>query len=128
MFPETFQALLPMYKDGKKGLIFDYEGEPVPYRIIQAQFDRAFRWAELPYRGTHVMRHGGCRRIYNEHGDLSIAQQMLGNSDLKTTLIYAKRQASALTQVAQSHWDRKFEGGLKLIASDYTDCTSPKIS
>jgi len=128
MFPETFQALLPMYKDGKKGLIFDYEGEPVPYRIIQAQFDRAFRWAELPYRGTHVMRHGGCRRIYNEHGDLSIAQQMLGNSDLKTTLIYAKRQASALTQVAQSHWDRKFEGGLKLIASDCTDCTSPKIS
>ncbi len=125
MFPETFEALLPMYQEGKKGLIFQMEGEPVPYRVIQAQFDRAFKWAGLPYRGTHVMRHGGCRRIYNENGDLSLAQQLLGNSDLKTTLVYAKRQASALTLVSEKHWEKKFEGGLKLIASD---CNDPKNS
>ncbi len=128
MFPESFEALVPLYREGKKGLIFECEGEPIPYRVIQAQFDRAFKWAGLPYRGTHVMRHGGCRRIYNEQGDLSIAQQMLGNSDLKTTLVYAKRQASALTRVAEKHWEKKFEGGLKLIANAESDCTGSKNS
>ena len=61
------------------------------------------------------MRHGGCRRVYNqEGGDLAVAQQLLGNSDLKSTLVYAKRDASALTQVAQKHWDKK---NLRLVAS-----------
>jgi site-specific recombinase XerD len=54
------------------------------------------------------MRHGGCRRVYNEGGgDLAVAQQLLGNSDLKSTLVYAKRSASALTEVAEKQWREK---------------------
>jgi site-specific recombinase XerD len=83
------------------------EGEPLKYRAIQAHYDRAFERAKLPYRGTHVMRHGGCRRVFNEVAELPIAQQLLGNSDLKTTLVYAKRHASALTKVAHKYWERK---------------------
>lgn len=116
MFPESHEALVSMYDKSKTGLVFEWEGNPIPYRVIQAQFDRAFQNAGLPYRGTHVMRHGGCRRIYNGHGDISLAQQILGNSDLKTTLVYAKRQASALTQVSQKHWEKKQAGG------NSTDC------
>lgn len=74
------------------------------------------------------MRHGGCRRIYNENEDLSLAQQLLGNSDLKTTLLYAKRQASALTQVSEKHWEKKFGSGPKLIANASSDCNDPKNS
>jgi len=107
MFPESHEALMSIYEKSKTGLIFEWESKPIPYRVIQAHFDRAFQNAGFPYRGTHVMRHGGCRRIYNEHGDLSLAQQILGNSDLKTTLVYAKRQASALTQVSQEHWEKR---------------------
>jgi site-specific recombinase XerD len=44
--------------------------------------------------------------VYNETGDLAVAQQLLGNADLETTLVYAKRQKSALTKVAATHWER----------------------
>ena len=51
--------------------------------------------------------HGGCRRVFNEVGEIPIAQQLLGNADLKTTLVYAKRRASALTKVAHDYWGKK---------------------
>lgn len=107
MFPEVFEALAKYIRPGATGMLFHLDGKPIPYRTIQSHYDRSFRRAELPYRGTHVMRHGGCRRVFNEVGELSIAQQLLGNADLKTTLVYAKRHAGALTKVAQGYWERK---------------------
>jgi len=106
MFPETFEALSALYEPGAKGLIFQAEGSHLEYGTIQRTYDRSFQKASLPYSGTHVMRHGGCRRVYNEQGDLAVAQQLLGNSDLKSILVYAKRNASALTEVAQRHWEK----------------------
>ncbi len=35
-----------------------------------------------------------------------MAKQLLGNKDLRTTLIYVQRDVSALTDVAQLHWKR----------------------
>ena len=108
MFPETFDALMKLHHEGAKGLVFGTKGSHLEYRDIKRTFNRAFRMAGLPYNGTHIMRHGGCRRVLNqERGDLGVAQQLLGNSSLKTTLFYAKRDASALTDVAQKHWDRR---------------------
>jgi signal transduction histidine kinase len=40
-----------------------------------------------------------------------VAQQLLGNADLSSTLIYAKRHKSALTKVSDLHWERKNGGG-----------------
>jgi site-specific recombinase XerC len=107
MFPEVFEALQGIKQPGKTGLLFHIDGKPIPYRIIQCHFNRSFKRAELPYRGTHVMRHGGCRRVFNEVAELPIAQQLLGNSDLKTTLVYAKRHAGALTKVVHGYWEKK---------------------
>lgn len=45
--------------------------------------------------------------MFNEVAELSIAQQLLGNSDLKTTLVYAKRHAGALTKVVHGYWDKR---------------------
>jgi hypothetical protein len=50
------------------------------------------------------MRHGGCRDVYNSTGDLAISQQNLGNTSIKSTMVYAKREASAQTKVAQKRW------------------------
>jgi hypothetical protein len=47
--------------------------------------------------------------VYNETGDLSIAQQLLGNSDIETTLVYARRHKGVLTKLAESHWSRRSE-------------------
>jgi len=108
MFPETFKALKAIQMEKSSGLISQWEGRHLEYREIQSAYDRAFKKLGLSYRGTHIMRHGGCRRVYNEEGgDLAVAQQLLGNSDLKSTLVYAKRSASALTEVAEKQWREK---------------------
>jgi integrase len=107
LFPEAFEALASLYRDGQSGLVFSLGNEPIPYKTIQCRYDLAFKKAGLPYSGTHVMRHGGCRRVFNEVSDIPIAQQLLGNADLKTTLVYAKRHASALTKVAHDYWQKK---------------------
>jgi len=107
MFPETFAVLSKLHNERAKGLIFELNGTHLEYRAIQSAYDRSFREAGLPFTGTHVMRHGGCRRVYNQVGDLAVAQQLLGNADLKSTMVYAKRDASALTEVAQKHWQKK---------------------
>ena len=107
MFPETFEALAGLWREGSTGLVFTTDAEPIPYKTIQCHYDASFKKAGLPYRGTHVMRHGGCRRVFNEVGEIPIAQQLLGNVDMKTTLIYAKRHASALTKVAHQYWEKK---------------------
>ena len=74
--------------------------------------------AGLPYRGMHIMRHGGCRNIYNRTGDFSVAQQHLGNKSYKTTLVYAQREAKALTKVAQEMWN-SHERGRNWSQSDF---------
>jgi integrase len=108
LFPGSYDALKSVFIVGGQGLIFrNSNGSFFTYRQIQAAYNRAFVRARLPYRGTHVLRHGGTRNVYNETGDLSIAQQILGNSDMETTLVYARRHKGALTKLAESHWGRE---------------------
>jgi integrase len=117
LFPDAFEALKSMFVVGGQGLIFkNPNGSFFTYRQIQAAYDRAFIGARLPYRGTHVLRHGGTRNVYNETGDLSIAQQILGNSDVETTLVYARRHKGALTKLAESHWE-KHQGSEGCVAN-----------
>jgi integrase len=116
IFPETHDALQVMFQknpDQKSGLIFAIDGVPLEYRQIQHAYDYAFKRAGLPYTGTHVLRHGGCRNLYNENGDLSVAQQLLGDKSEQATKVYARRKASALTEVAEAHWQEKVANGVE---------------
>jgi integrase len=109
LWSETFAALKAVYRLGGKGLLFGLTPtEPFPYRTIQAAYDAAFEDTGLPYRGTHVLRHGGTRRVYNATGgDLAVAQQLLGNADLESTLVYAKRDKRALRNLVEKDWQTK---------------------
>jgi len=60
LFPEAYQALMELYEENKKGLVFQIDGRHIEYRLIQFWYDKSFKMAGLPYRGTHIMRHGGC--------------------------------------------------------------------
>lgn len=111
LFPEAYHALMEL--KAVKGLVFQIEGRHLEYRLIQFWYDWSFKKAGLPYRGTHIMRHGGCRNLYNEVPDLAVAQQLLGNTSIKTTTIYAKRHKGALTQVAHAKWAKLDETGRK---------------
>lgn len=108
LFPESYKALLDIYSAGKKGLIFLQEsGEIFGYRSIQQRFNTAFKNAGLDYSATHVMRHGGCRNIYNRFPDLAVAKQHLGNSDIKSVMVYAQRSTEALNEVAKELWQKR---------------------
>ncbi len=91
------------------GLIFTQpNGEILTYRQIQFAYDNAFKNAGLPYTGTHIMRHGGASNIYNKtNGDLSMVQAITGNRDMKSALVYAHRDSSALKEFARKDWATK---------------------
>jgi integrase len=109
MMPAVWTELQKLWRPGLTGLVFrdPLTGSFWPYRAVQYRFNRAFEKTGLPYRSTHVMRHGGTRKSFDESsGDIGVAQQLLGNRDRKTVDIYAQRSASALTQYVDGQWDR----------------------
>lgn len=111
LFPEAFHALLGMGAGKGRGLVFGNSPlSPLSFRQIQAAYDPAFKRADLPYKGTHVLRHGGCRRVLNETGDLTLAQQQLGNADIGTTMVYAKREKAALRKHVEAAWKKEAPG------------------
>jgi len=112
VFPESYEALQLMLERTrfvKSDFLFELGCKHLEYRQIQHAYDIAFRRAGLPYRGTHVLRHGGCRNLYNESGDLSVAQQLLGDKSEEAARVYAQRKVSALTEVAEVHWQKKLK-------------------
>jgi integrase len=69
-------------------------------------YDKAFKRAGLDFSGTHIMRHGGTRLVYNQFSDLEVAKQLLGNSDMDSVLTYAVRDTGALNKVARLAWKK----------------------
>jgi len=105
LFPESYYALKGLERNGNNGLVFHDGGNHFEYRQIEFAYNKAFSLAGLPYRGTHIMRHGGTRLVYNATKDLEVAKQILGNRDIQTVQVYAQRDATALTQFAQERWN-----------------------
>jgi integrase len=113
LFPPAYAALRELFFVGAKGLVFQSpEGTFFEYRQIQRAYNIAFKKAGLPYRSTHVMRHGGCRAVYNETGDLGLAAQILGNVSPDTVNVYAKRHKSALTNFCKTKWQQGSDSNL----------------
>lgn len=114
LFPVTHQVLSDLYaKLVKKhkaptGLVFhDGNHKPLSYRQVQYAYDKAFKKADLPYRGTHILRHGGCRRVYRKIRNLETARQLLGNTTIQNTVIYAEAKGEALMAAARKEWKEK---------------------
>ena len=85
VFPETFKALKSIFQIGVKDLIFlDEKDNFFSYKKIQNAYNRAFKLSGLNYTGTHVIRHGGCRNVFNETKDIGVAAQILGNVSMET--------------------------------------------
>lgn len=102
---ETFKILYEARSStGNTGLAFSDNDQPLEYRWIQHAYDTAFKKAGLPYRGTHVMRHGGTRKVYNDTRDMAVAAQLLGNTTQQSVQVYAKRHTDALNEYVRQRW------------------------
>jgi integrase len=106
MLPPVFEALRGLWRPGVSGLVFrGDDGGFLGYRWVQYRYDQTFERLGLPYRSTHVMRHGGTRKTFNETGgDRDIAAQQLGNR--AAVEVYAKRSTRAFTEYAEEQWRR----------------------
>lgn len=81
-------------------------GSLLNYRAIESAYNRAFVKAGLSFTGTHILRHGGARRLFDStNGDWGATKQLLGNSDMRTVQIYANRSSKALTDVSKLQWN-----------------------
>lgn len=109
MLPEVFTMLRRLWKPGAKGLVFAPprgDQDFFSYRQVQYRYNKTFERLGLAYSSTHIMRHGGTRKTFDETGgDYGIAGQQLGNSDRKSIETYAQRSVHAFTSYAARQWD-----------------------
>lgn len=104
LFKQSYDALKSFLNESSVDLVFSQNGKPLEFRAIQYAYTKAFKKAGLPYLGTHVLRHGGTRRVYNKTSDLAIAGQLLGNKEIKSITTYAQRDVNAITEFAKDEW------------------------
>ncbi|MGK5088961.1 hypothetical protein WDW86_15490 [Bdellovibrionota bacterium FG-2] len=105
LFPEAFEALMKLYSPGKKGLVFSFEGRPLEYRHIEHAYNMSFERAALPFRGTHIMRHGGVTYVWKQSGGNALAaKRHAGLKDNKTLATYAHDDDEAIENLNNSEW------------------------
>lgn len=85
--------------------LFINDNIPEFYKIKNA-YTKAFKRAGLPYSSTHILRHGGCSRLFNiSGGNIIIASQILGNSQEETIRTYAHGYNNSLKNFTNGLWD-----------------------
>lgn len=108
IFPEAFKVLKEIWKPGSKELVFKNGDSFFEYREIENAYNNAFEQAQLPYTGTHVMRHGGTSWLFDESGgDASLCQLQLGVAEMDTVFTYVKRNKDALNNFSQKMWEKE---------------------
>lgn len=90
----------------RKGLLFPYKGKIVTYSQIASRYDQALKAANLPFRGTHLIRHASLSEHYNTCKDIFATAKFAGHSDLRATERYAKARDKSVIET-QRQMDEK---------------------
>jgi integrase len=77
-------------KSDKSDFVFHVDGAPLNYGTIQLNFREAQRKAKIPYRGTHVLRHGMAKLARQVGGGLDAVIAVTGHKDFKLADHYSK--------------------------------------
>jgi integrase len=70
--------------------VFHVEGSPLNYCTIQLHYREAQRISGIPYRGTHILRHGMAKLARKVGGGLDAVVAMTGHKDFKLADHYSK--------------------------------------
>jgi site-specific recombinase XerD len=82
-------------------------GQPISTRNVQALIARLAREAGLEKRVTpHTLRHTYASRLLDRGFTLGEVQQLLGHSDISTTMVYAQVNPAALKAKVQNQASR----------------------
>jgi len=89
------------------GYVFQVNGEPIPYRLIQLNYNKALRKCGLgnKYSSTHFLRHSMASITRYATGSLDSTQAVTGHSDIEMVQHYAgtpdNRQKEAVIKVLE---------------------------
>ena len=65
------------------------QGKPLGHRYVQCMIDRYARKAGIVKKiSPHTLRHSFATDLYRETSKIRLVQEVLGHSDLSTTMIY----------------------------------------
>jgi len=70
--------------------VFHVEGKPLNYGTIQLNYREAQRKSGIPYRGTHILRHGMAKLARKVGGGLDAVIAITGHKDFKLADHYSK--------------------------------------
>ena len=92
MTNEIREILFRRMQDKIEGneFVFHINGRPFNYCTIQVNYKRAMRAANLPYSGTHILRHGMATLARKVGGGLDAVIAMAGHKDFKLADHYSK--------------------------------------
>ena len=74
----------------KAGLLFTMDGSHLTYRQIEYRYSQALKRIGSPFRATHLLRHASLTEFYATSKDLLLTARMAGQSDIRSTMKYAK--------------------------------------
>lgn len=105
----TGDSLVDYLRDGRPAsssrALFVYHraplGQAVSATTVRGAVRRAFQRAELPWSGTHVLRHTAARRMLQSGCSIKEIADVLRHRSIDTTAIYTKVDLPQLTCVAQ---------------------------
>ena len=105
LHPQSFASLAKMKTlRGAEELVFTVAMLPFTYRQLQHAYNEALTTLGLPFRSTHILRHGGSTHYMNLYPDYALNQMILGNTTLDSTKVYAQRSASAMKEMNAKVW------------------------
>jgi integrase len=91
MTNELFQILSRRFsnKEDKNNFVFHDHGRPLGYGTIQLNYRKAQLDAQVPYTGTHILRHGMATLARKVGGGLDAVIAMTGHKDFKLANHYS---------------------------------------
>ncbi|MGB0452482.1 MAG: site-specific integrase [Bacteriovoracaceae bacterium] len=87
-------------KDSDSDYVFHVEGAPLNYCTIQVNYRGAQRKAQIPYSGTHILRHGMAQLARKVGGCLTSVVAMTGHKDFRLADHYSKLDESFQKEVS----------------------------
>lgn len=85
--------------------VFHVGGLPLNYGTIQVNYREAQRKGNIPYSGTHILRHGMAKLARKVGGGLDAVIAMTGHKDLKLADHYSKLDTEFQKEVSEKIMD-----------------------
>ncbi len=104
---EIREILMRRFQDRIEGnnFVFHINGKPLNYCTIQVHYKRAMKRADLPYSGTHILRHGMATLARKVGGGLDAVIAMTGHKDYKLADHYSKLDSEYQQEVSEKIMD-----------------------